>query len=465
LSSIPVVSVVGRPNVGKSSLFNRIIGRRIAIVDDMAGVTRDRNYHKAVWNDYPFMLVDTGGLVPTLHDILPERIHEQVEIATKESSIILFIVEAHTGPTDLDLMVAKQLRRSFPNRVLLVVNKAESANTIFELDSYRALGIGDPYPVSALHGSGIADLLDLIVKRLRGLSEQELVVTEENEDVLKLAIVGRPNAGKSSLINKLLGTNRMIVDSLPGTTRDSIDSEVVFNDSRIVLIDTAGIRKRARVKDNVEYYSNLRAMKSIERCDVCILMIDVTEGIGVQDLRILRSISDLRKGVLLVWNKWDIMEKDHRTFDQLVAETKRQFMELKPVPMISVSALTGQRVQTIISLAMEIKERMDKKIPGAEFENTVFDWVRVHPHPAIPENPVRFLGARQVPAPFPLFKFFVTNNKEIAPAYERYLMNKIYDTWGFDGCPLVLEFCSITRSKNRSYNANRSDDTFEKEEM
>ncbi|HEX2958211.1 MAG TPA: ribosome biogenesis GTPase Der [Chitinispirillaceae bacterium] len=464
MSSIPVVSIVGRPNVGKSSLFNRIIGKRIAIVDDLAGVTRDRNYHKAIWNDCPFMLVDTGGLVPTLHDILPERIHEQVDIATRESSIILFIVEAHTGPTDLDLMVAKQLRRSFPDRVLLVVNKAESADVAFELDSYRSLGIGDPYPVSAIHGSGIADLLDVIVKHLRSLPESELVLTEENNDVLKLAIVGRPNAGKSSLINKILGTNRMIVDSLPGTTRDSIDSEVVFDGSRVVLIDTAGIRKRARVKDDVEYYSNLRAMKSIERCNVCILMIDVTEGIGVQDLRILRSISQLKKGVLLVWNKWDIMEKDHRTFDQLVAETRRQYMELKPIPMVSISALTGQRVQTIISLAKEIKERMEKKIPGAEFENTIFDWVRVHPHPAIPENPVRFLGARQVPAPFPLFKFFVTNHKEIAPAYERYLMNKIYDTWGFDGCPVILEFCSITRTKNRSSNANHSDNAIQKEE-
>lgn len=464
MSSIPVVSIVGRPNVGKSSLFNRIIGKRIAIVDDLAGVTRDRNYFKADWNDCPFMLVDTGGLVPTLHDILPERIHEQVEIATKESSVILFLVEAHTGPTDLDLMVAKQLRRSFQNRVLLIVNKSESADSVFELDSYRSLGIGDPFPVSALHGSGIADLLDEIVIRLRSLSQNELVLTEEKDNALKLAVVGRPNAGKSSLVNKMLGTNRMIVDSLPGTTRDSIDSEVVFNDSRVILIDTAGIRKRARVKDDVEYYSNLRAMKSVERCDVCILMIDVTEGIGVQDLRILRSISQLRKGVLLVWNKWDIMEKDHRTFDQLVAETRHQYMELRPVPMISVSALTGQRVQAIISLAMEIKQRMEKKIPGAEFENTVFEWVRSHPHPAIPENPVRFLGARQVPAPFPLFKFFVTNHKDIAPSYERYLTNKIYDTWGFEGCPLTLEFNSITRSKSRPSNGNRSDGTFEKEE-
>lgn len=464
MSSIPVVSIVGRPNVGKSSLFNRIIGKRIAIVDDLAGVTRDRNYYKAVWNDYPFMLVDTGGLVPTAHDILPERIHEQVDIATKESSIILFTVEAQTGPTDLDLMVAKQLRRAFPNRVLLVVNKAESAATVFELDSYRSLGIGDPHPVSALHGAGIADLLDIIVKRLRSLSEDELVLTEEhNKNVLKLAIVGRPNAGKSSLINKILGVNRMIVDSLPGTTRDSIDTEVNIDGSRVVLIDTAGIRKRARVKEDVEYYSNLRAMKGIERCDICILMVDVTEGIGVQDLRILRSIIELKKGVLLVWNKWDIMEKDHRTFDQLVAETKRQFMELKPIPMVSISALTGQRVQTIVSLAKEIRERMDKKIPGSEFENTVFDWVRVHPHPAIPENPVKFLGARQVPAPFPLFKFFVTNNKEISPAYERYLINKIYDTWGFEGCPIVLQFCSVTRSRNRS-GGNNSDDAFQKEE-
>jgi GTP-binding protein len=449
--------------VGKSSIFNRIIGKRIAIVDDMAGVTRDRNYHQAIWNDVEFMLVDTGGLIPNVHDILPEKIHEQVDVAIKESSVILFVVEANTGPTDLDLLVAKQLRRRFADRVILVVNKSESGNVMFEIDSYRSLGIGDPYPVSAIHGNGIADILDMIAERV-GSDEPVAFHEEDQQDILKCAIVGRPNAGKSSLVNKLLGMNRMIVDSLPGTTRDSVDSEMVYNDKRIILIDTAGIRKRARVKEGVEFYSNLRAMKSVERCDICALMVDVTDGIGVQDLRILRSIYEMRKGVMLVWNKWDLHEKDHRTFDTLVAETKRQYMELRPVPMISVSALTGQRVQGIIDTAIQIKERMLKKISGSEFENAVFDWVRVHPHPAIPENPVRFLGARQVPAPFPLFKFFVTNPKEIAPAYERYLLNNIYETWDFSGCPVVLEFRSITKGSNRSFHGNQAGN-FDKEEM
>lgn len=445
---MPVVSVIGRPNVGKSSLFNRIIGKRIAVVDDMPGVTRDRNYHAASWEGFDFTLIDTGGMLPDVHDSLPEAIHDQVRIAIKEADVVLFLVDAQTGVTDLDLMIAKQIRRVASDKVLLVVNKAESKQVQFELDAFRALGIGNPYPISALHGNGVADLLDKVAELLQ--SESDLSKPKKAAEIaLKLAIIGRPNAGKSSLVNRLLNKTRMIVDSEPGTTRDAIDSEMNHNGKKIVLIDTAGLRKKSHVKLDLEYYSNLRAIESMDRCDICALVIDVTVGIGVQDLRILRKVLDLRKGVLLVWNKWDILEKDHKTFDNLAAETRRLYPELKNVPMISISALTGQRATTIIDAALEIKERMTVRVPSSEFENNVFSWVRVHPHPAIPENPVRFLGAKQVDAHFPLFKFFVTNPDEIAPSYIKYLTKKIYETYEFSGCPCVIEFKPIARPKRR----------------
>lgn len=460
--SKPVVSIVGRPNVGKSSLFNRIIGKRIAVVDDFAGVTRDRNYYSAQWSGVPFLIVDTGGLIPNLHEAMPEAIHDQVNMAIKESDVVLFMVDAGTGPTDLDLLVAKQLRR-ISERVILVVNKAESSSVIFDLDSFRSLGIGTPYPISALHGKGVADLLDLVLEIISGETAEPV---EEAEPDLRLTIIGRPNAGKSSLVNKLLGQKRMIVDDKPGTTRDAIDTVLEYNGRKVTLIDTAGLRKRARVKQDMEYYSNLRALSSIERCDVCILMVDVNREIGVQDLRILKKVIEMHKGVLLCWNKWDLKEKDHRTFDQLVEETRREFMELRWIPMLSISALTGQRVNSVIERAFNIKERMELRVPSSEFENQVFSWIRAHPHPAIPENPVRFLGARQIGAPYPLFRFFVTNPDEITPGYIRFLSNKIYETYDFEGCPLTLEFRPIKKQKHfevHQFNGTPDDGVSEEE--
>lgn len=412
----------------------------------MPGVTRDRNYYSASWQGLDFTLVDTGGMLPDVHDGLPEAIHEQVRIAVKESRAIMFIVDAQSGVTDLDLLIAKQIRKASHEKVVLVVNKSESRQSAFELDSFRALGLGDPFPISALHGIGIGDMLDRISDIVKQSLDHSPINNTGAAD-LKLAIIGRPNAGKSSLVNKLLGKNRMIVDSTPGTTRDSIDTEMNYQDKKIVLIDTAGLRKKSHVKHDVEYYSNLRSLESIERCDICALMIDVTESIGVQDLRILKQILTQRKGVLLVWNKWDIMEKDHRTFDTMSADVRRQFPELKHVPMVSTSALTGQRVTAIIDIALDIKSRLGTRVPSAEFEDQVFSWTRVHPHPAIPVDPVRFLGAKQVDAYFPFFRFFVTNPDEVAPSYIRYLSKKIYETYKFDGCPVVLEFKPAGKAK------------------
>ena len=444
---LPIISIVGRPNVGKSSLFNRILGKRIAVVDDVAGVTRDRNYMKAAWSDAEFTLVDTGGLIPNLREAIPEAIHEQVDIAVRESAAILFVVEMGTGVTDLDQIIAQQLRRSFSERTILVVNKAESARAAYEIPAYMQLGLGKPYPVSALHGSGVGDLLDAALSRAKESAGAGRGTAAET-DGLRVAVVGRPNAGKSSLVNKLLRQNRMIVDSKPGTTRDAIDSLLDIDGKKVILVDTAGLRKKARVKKNdLEYFSNMRALDSIERCDVCVLVVDVSAGIGVQDMRILRKIYESRKGIVLAWNKWDILPKDHKTFDNLAADARDEYQELRNVPMISLSALTGQRVPALMDVVFGVRERMCANVGGAEFENQIFDWVRAHPHPVTPGKEVRFLGAKQVPAPFPLFRFFVTHNELVSPSYERFLANKIYEKYDFSGCPVVLEFRPIARGR------------------
>ena len=456
LSFVPVISIVGRPNVGKSSLFNRIIGKRVAVIDDMPGVTRDRNYYTASWNGLDFMLVDTGGMLPTVREAIPEAIHEQVRIAVNESDVVVLVTDGRTGPTDFDEMIAKQLKREASEKVIVAVNKAEARDVRYEADKFRSLGLGKPFSISALHGNGVADLLDEMVDLIRHKTEEIIPGSENCEDELKLAVVGRPNAGKSSLVNRLLNQNRMIVDSVPGTTRDAIDSRLVYNEKKIVLIDTSGLRKRSHIKLDLEYYSNLRAISSIERSDICLLVIDVTVGIGVQDLRILRKIFEFHKGVVVVWNKWDIMNKDHKTFDQLVADARKQYVELRFVPMVSISALTGQRVNVILNTAMEIKERMTCRVSSSEFENRIFEWTRVHPHPAIPENPVRFLGAKQVVAPFPLFRGFVTNPESIVTSYTRYLINKIYETYDFRGCPVVMDFRPIARSKRFAGNSSEN---------
>ncbi len=454
----PIVSIIGRPNVGKSSLFNRIIGKRFAVVDDQAGVTRDRNYYTTDWCGESLILVDTGGMLPTDHASIPEAIHEQVRIAVSESAVVFFLVDVTTGCTDTDMQIARIIRKTSPEKVICVVNKAESIQRSYETDEFRTLGLGDVYPVSAVHGNGVAEILDRAVAIIRlARGEGESGAEQEGESELRLAVVGRPNAGKSSLVNRLLHSTRMIVDNQPGTTRDSIDSPLMWNGRKVTLIDTAGLRKKSHVRMDMEYYANLRALESIDRCDICVLMIDVTNGIGVQDLRILRKILELHKGVLLVWNKWDIKaEKDHKTFDQLVAESRRQYKELHFIPMVSASALTGQRTGVIIDQAFAIYERMHTRVSPTEFEDKLFSWARVHPHPVIPGKQVRFLGAKQIKAPFPLFRIFTSNPKEVVPAYHRYIVNKIYEHYDFEGCPVVVDYRTGARARRPRWNGGEA---------
>jgi GTP-binding protein len=435
-----IVSVVGRPNVGKSCLFNRILGKRVAVVDDRPGVTRDRHYKDASWNTCGFTLVDTGGLDTASKETMAQEIAKQVEIACEESDVIIFVVDATVGITALDNSISRKLRKQDRSKVVLAINKAESKKAEYDIGSFYALGLGAGFPVSALHGKGVGDLMDHVCGMLK-IIDRPVRMPIAGDDSLHIAIVGRPNAGKSSLVNKLIRQERMIVSSLPGTTRDAVDTDLLYNGTPITLIDTAGLRKKANVNDDVEYYSNLRALDSIKRCTICMLVIDATGGMQEQDLKIVRQILASRKGIIICWNKWDILEKDHTTFDHLVANAQETYMELRHVPMVSISALTGQRVTNVLDMAMDLQQRMRMHVPLVEFREHVHEWIKVHPHPMTANLPVQIMFCDQFTvARYPVFRFFAKNSNLARESYKRYLTNKIYDTYEFDGCPVTVEF-------------------------
>jgi GTP-binding protein len=448
---LPIVSIVGRPNVGKSCLFNRILGKRVAVVDDFSGVTRDRNYRNTVWNRCAFSLVDTGGLVPSSADGMARDIEKQVTIACEEADAIIFLVDAKTGVTDTDLAIAHRLRRPGRGKVFLVINKSESRQSLYDLGAFMRLGLGEGSPVSALHGYGVGDLLDDVcahLKKAAGKRAKPDAVPDE-EGTLRIAVVGRPNAGKSSLVNKLIGADRMIVRPDPGTTRDSIDSPMEYKGTRLSLIDTAGLRKKATVKDDLEYYCNLRAIASIERCDIAVLLVDAVQGLGEQDHKIVRKIIDMRKGLLVCFNKWDIAPKTHTTFDKLVARTRDGSMEFHHAPMLSISAKTGQRVASVLDKAIEIYSRMNARVNENELWALMQEWIQAHPHPITSNRRVVISGIRQGHATYPLFLVHSTNPRVAIPAYKRYIANKIHDTYDFTGCPVVVEFVPAQRRPMR----------------
>lgn len=446
---LPIVSIVGRPNVGKSSLFNRIVGRRMAVVDDMAGVTRDRNYSTAAWNGQDFELVDTGGFQPNSHDAMASDVNEQVSLAVAESAAIIFLVDVQTGPTDLDLFIAQRLRKEAHNKVIVTANKAESHKSVLDLGEFMAMGFGEPTAVSGLHGTGVGNLLDDVVERIKAAGQGGGQNVEDT--TLRVAVLGRPNAGKSSLVNLLLNEKRMIVSPVPGTTRDAIDSSLMYKGQPIVLVDTAGLRKKSQVKLDIEYYSNVRALAAARTSNVCVLMADATDGFGEQDMKIVAQILDMRKGLMICLNKWDLVEKDGKTYDKMVAQIRSRYMQLRHVPFLAISALTGQRIAVVLDTAIAIRQRMFFRVPSGEFKRKCFEWFRENPHPFVSNTDIRFLGGKQVAASFPLFTFFVSNHSLIQKAYERYLANKIHDTYNFAGCPVVLEYKAPARPRRRSY--------------
>jgi len=463
MAQLGTVAVVGRPNVGKSTLFNRILNRKIAVVDDRPGVTRDRNYMDAEWSGTHFTIIDTGGMVPQSGESMEQEINRQVEIAINEADVVLFLASADIEPTDLDCEIAKRLRKQCAEKLILAVNKTEAPSAELVMQSYWSLGLGEPMAISALHGKGVGDMLDKIVEKIKGITKKK----EEINYAVKIAVVGCPNAGKSSLINKILGDKRMIVSEIAGTTRDSIDTTIDYNGKTIKLIDTAGLRKKARVNDDVEYYSNLRSIGSIARCDVAVLLVDTARKLSEQDMKIVAHIKDERKGLIICWNKWDIIEKDGKTFDSLVKATRDEYKDLENIPMLSISAMTGQRVNDVMKLTLRIKENSQKVVGKTELEDQFFSWTRRNPHPYIVGQSVRFLGIKQQPDPYPHFVIFCANPKRVSEDYIRYLKNRIYAAYGFEGSFVVLDFKGPGRSgaKNREqfsgYRDNGGGDDYE----
>lgn len=433
-----LVAIVGRPNVGKSTLFNRLTQSRTAIVDPTAGTTRDRQYGKVDWNGIEFSIVDTGGWVVNSDDVFEAEINRQVHLAVEQADVILFVVDAMNGTTDLDDHVAEILRRS-RKPVLLVANKVDSNEWLYNVPEFYALGLGDPYPVSAINGYGTGDLLDEVVK---DLPKDDPDARESLDDIPKFAIVGRPNAGKSSLINAFIGEDRHIVTDIAGTTRDSIYTRYNKFGFDFYLVDTAGIRKKAKVNEDIEYYSVIRSIRAIEASDVCILIIDATRGIETQDVNIFSLIQRNRKGLVVVVNKWDIAEHKSqeaiRTFENAIRE---RFAPFTDFPVIFGSALTKQRIYKVIETAVDVYKNRRRIVPTSVLNKTLQEDITAYPPPA---NKGKYVKIKYITmlkgAQVPTFIFFCNLPQWVKEPYRRYLENKIREHWDFTGTPIQLYF-------------------------
>jgi GTP-binding protein len=445
----PIVALVGRPNVGKSSLFNRLSGERLAIVDDVPGTTRDRLYTETHWNGKPFYVVDTGGLDPTAGssksvlsvgsaDFIND-IRSQVEIAIADADVICFLVDVHAGVTPADQEVAMLLRtnqRKVDGKdhppILLVVNKADNVNMMAEAYQFYELGLGDPYPISALQGKGTGDLLDAIVESFPEDTE------EEEDDSVKIAIVGKPNVGKSSLLNRLTGSQRAIVSPIAGTTRDAVDTPIEFEGTSITLIDTAGIRRRGRIERGVEKYSVMRSMQAIERADVALLLIDATEGVTAQDQHIAGFILDEWKSVVVVVNKWDLVEKDTYTMHEYTQKIRQELNFMDYVPLLFISALSGQRVEKVIPKALEVQEARMFRVPTSQLNRIVRHAMDAHAPRSGTGRPLNIYYCNQVRSDPPTFLLHVNDPQLAHFTYLRFLENRIRQEFPFEGTPIRL---------------------------
>lgn len=431
-----IVAIVGRPNVGKSTLFNRLTQTRTAIVDDTAGTTRDRQYGKVDWNGKEFSIIDTGGWVVNSEDVFEGEINKQVELAIEQADEILFVVDAMNGVTDLDDQVAEILRKS-KKPVILVANKVDSNDWLYNVPEFYSLGLGEPYPVSAVNGYGTGDLLDEVVKKLPEKSGDE---QETLEDLPKFAIVGRPNAGKSSLINAFIGEDRHIVTDIAGTTRDSIYTRYNKFGFDFYLVDTAGIRKKAKVNEDIEYYSVIRSVRAIEASDVCILMIDATRGIEAQDVSIFSLIQRNKKGLVVVVNKWDLVEDKSqaaiRHFENAIRDRLAPFTDF---PIIFTSALTKQRIFKVLETAIQVYENRKRTVPTSQLNTALHEMVEAYPPPS---NKGKYIKIKYVTmlkgAPIPTFIFFCNLPQWVKEPYRRYLENQLRQRWNFCGTPINI---------------------------
>jgi GTP-binding protein len=431
---LPTLAVVGRPNVGKSTFTNRLVGRREAIVHDEPGVTRDRQYLKSDWNGRDFIVIDTGGIIPDeRHDEIVRSIRKQAEVACEEADIILFMVDAKQGLTPSDEEIAQYLR-SANKPIFVVANKVDNVQMELETAEFYELGLGTPYGVSSVHGLGVGDLLDEIVARFPPPDEAPL------GEELKVAIVGRPNVGKSSLTNCLLGEDRMIVSDMAGTTRDAIDSLLVVDDKRYMLVDTAGIRKRAKVDFGVEQFSVVRALKAIERADVVVMVIDATAGVTEQDQRIAGMSDDAGKPCVLVVNKWDLVPKDTYTMEQFKKVLRDKLHHIDYAPMVFTSALTGQRVAKILEMADAAAQEAQRRITTGLLNQVITEAIALNSPPTNKGRGMKVYYSTQVRVSPPAFVLFVNDPGLLSQSYARYLENKLRDAFGFTGTPIRVVF-------------------------
>lgn len=428
-----IVAIVGRPNVGKSTFFNRLTETRDAIVDEFSGVTRDRHYGKADWAGKEFSVIDTGGYVHGSNDIFEEEIRKQVIIAIEESDVIIFMVDVTTGITDLDETVANMLRRS-KKKVLLVANKVDNHNRIAEAQVFYGLGLGEVFTVSSVSGSGTGEILDELVKHF------DTSGVDFNEELPKIAIVGRPNVGKSSITNAFLGVDRNIVTPIAGTTRDSIFTRFTSFGFDFYLIDTAGLRKKSKVNEDLEFYSTLRSVRSIEKSDVCILMIDAVDGFESQDMNIFYLIQKNHKGIVLLVNKWDLIEKDHKTMEAFKEKIIHKIAPFVDIPIIFTSVITKQRIYAALETSIEVFQRRKKKIRTSELNEYLLPIIESNPPPAIKGKYIKVKYITQLPTHFPAFAFFCNMPQYIREPYKRFLENKLREKFDFSGVPIEIYF-------------------------
>ncbi len=430
-----IIAIVGRPNVGKSTFFNRLVGWRHAIVDEIAGVTRDRIYGKSDWNGVEFSVIDTGGWVVNSDDIFEEEIRKQVVLAIEEADVITFLVDVQSGVTDMDSAVADILRRT-QKPVYLVANKVDNNELRFSASDFYTLGLGDPWCISSINGAGTGDLLDDIVKHFSTKTEQE----EESLKIPRIAVVGRPNVGKSSLINTFIGEERNIVTPIAGTTRDAIDTHYRKFGYDFIIVDTAGLRRKAKVKEDLEFYSVLRSVRAIENSDVCLLLIDATQGIERQDMNIFSLIVRNRKGLVIVVNKWDLVEKDNKTTEEYTKAIKERIAPFNNVPIVFASALTKQRVFKVVEQAIQVFENRKRRVPTSQLNEFLQETLDIQQPPAYKGKYIKIKYVTQLPTKTPQFAFFCNLPQYIRDPYKRYLENRLREKFNFSGVPLELYF-------------------------
>jgi GTP-binding protein len=428
-----IIAIVGRPNVGKSTFFNRMVQRRQAIVDSVSGVTRDRHYGKTDWNGHEFSVIDTGGYIIGSDDIFEEEIRKQVDLAIDEANVILFLVDAQIGVTDLDITVANHLRKS-KKPLFLVANKVDNSTIMQQAVDLYSLGLGDYFCISSINGSGTGELLDAVVKSLPPEPIQE------ESDLPRFAIIGRPNVGKSSFINALVGEDRNIVTNIAGTTRDSLDTHYTKFGHDFVLVDTAGVRKKKNVHEDLEFYSVMRSIRSIEYSDVCLLIIDATLGFESQDQSIFHLADKNRKGIVILVNKWDLVEKDTHSVKEYEEMIRNKLSPFTDIPIIFISALNKQRLLKALQVAIDVFKNRKARITTSKLNETMLPFIELNPPPATKGKYIRIKYCTQLPTKTPTFAFFANLPQYIKDPYKRYIENKLRESFDFTGVPLQIFF-------------------------